>query len=143
MGNSLRVVVDTNVLVSRLLAPDSVPARVVSHAVRHGRLLVSEATLAELAEVLGRQKFDRYLTLDERKQFVRLLVRFAEIPPIAHRVAVCRDPADNKFLDLALSGAASAVVTGDRDLLELHPFQRIPIMKPADYLDWASQVAAP
>jgi len=134
---SLRVVVDTNVLISRLLALQSAPARAVSHAVRHGRLLASTETLAELAEVLGRAKFDRYLTLDERRQFMRLLGRIVDMPPITHRCMECRDPSDNKFLDLAVSGEATVLVSGDRDLLELHPFREIPIITPAAYLQSA------
>jgi len=136
-----RVVVDTNVLISRLLAPASAPARALSHAVGAGRLLASNATLQDLAEVLSRAKFDPYLTLDERQQFMRLLARIVEMPTITHRFADCRDPEDNKFLDLAVSGAADVIVTGDRDLLDLDPFQDIPIMKPAAYLDWANHQA--
>ena len=129
-----RVVVDTNVLISRLLAPQSVPGRALSHAVRHGRLLASSETLEELAQVLGREKFDRYLSLDERQQFMRLLGRIVDMPPITHRFTECRDPSDNKFLDLAVSGDATAIVTGDHDLLELHPFKSIPVITPATYL---------
>ena len=92
-----RVVVDTNVLISRLLAPNSVPGQAVSHAVRQGRLLASDATLEELAEVLGRAKFDRYLTLDERQQFVRLSARIVDIPAITHRFNDCRDASDKDF----------------------------------------------
>lgn len=135
----ITTVVDTNALISRVLAPDSAPARAVSHAVRHGRLLASNATLEELAEVLGRAKFDPYLTLDERQQFMWLLTRIVEMPSITHRFNDCRDPSDNKFLDLAVSGAADVIVTGDRDLLELDPFHDIPIMKPAAYLDWVKR----
>ena len=134
-----RVVVDTNVLISRLLAPNSVPGQAVSHAVRQGRLLASDATLEELAEVLGRAKFDRYLTLDERQQFVRLLARIVDRPSITHRFNDCRDASDNRFLDLAVSGTASVIISGDSDLLELHPFRDIPIMTPADYLSWINQ----
>jgi len=131
-----RIVVDTNVLISRLLAPASAPARAVSRAVGNGRLLASNDTLEELAEVLGRAKFDTYLALDERQQFMRLLARIVEMPSITHRFDDCRDPQDNKFLDLAVSGAADAIVTGERDLLDLHPFHDIPIIKPSVYLDW-------
>ena len=134
MTDSLRVVVDTNVLISRLLAPNSIPGRAASHVVNHGRLLASDATLKELAEVLGREKFDRYLTLAERQHFMRLLSRIVETPPITHQFNACRDPSDNKFLDLAVSGSATTILTGDSDLLELHPFQNIPIQKPAEYL---------
>jgi len=136
MSDCLRVVVDTNVLISRLLAPNTAPAQALSHVVRHGQLLASNATLDELAEVLGRPKFDRYLTLDERQQFIRLLARIVDLPTITHRFSDCQDPRDNKFLDLAVSGAANAIISGDNDLLALHPFHDIPILKPADYLEW-------
>ena len=62
-----RVVLDTNALVSRLLLPDSLPARAVSKALDDADLLVSAATLAELADVLSRPKFDRYVTIEERQ----------------------------------------------------------------------------
>ena len=136
MERSLRVVVDTNVLISRLLAPSSLPARAVSHAIRQGKLLASEATFDELAEVIGRSKFDRYLTLAERQQFIRLLARIVEMPAITYRFTDCEDPKDNKFLDLAISGSASVIVTGDSDLLTLHPFHQVRILGPADYLEW-------
>ena len=135
----MRVVVDTNVLISRLLAPSSLPGQAVSHAVRHGRLLASNETFEELAQALGRAKFDRYLSLDERQQFMRLLGRIVDMPSITHRFTICRDPKDNKFLDLAVSGTASAIVTGDQDLLELHPFKQIPIIQPATYLQTIPQ----
>lgn len=135
LPNNQRVVVDTNVLISRLLAPGSVPGQAVSHAVKHGRLLASNATLEELADVLSRAKFDRYITLSERQQFIRLLARIVDMPEITHRFNTCADQSDNKFLDLAVSGKASAIITGDQDLLSLHPFQTIPIIKPATYLE--------
>jgi len=134
MKPTLRVVIDTNVLISRLLAPKSVPGRAVSHVVRKGLLLMSEATFEELVEVISRPKFDKYLTSEERREFLRLLHRIGEITPITHRVSDCADPKDNQFLELALSGEARVIITGDGDLLKLHPFRGIPILKPADYL---------
>jgi putative PIN family toxin of toxin-antitoxin system len=139
MSSRLRVVVDTNVLISRLLAPSSPPARAVSHTVRNGQLLASDATLNELTEVIGRPKFDRYITLEERQQFIRLLARIVDRPAITHRFSDCKDPKDNKFLDLAVSGAASHIVTGDDDLLELHPFHEIPILNPVEYLKFVKK----
>ncbi|WP_353252970.1 putative toxin-antitoxin system toxin component, PIN family [Salinisphaera sp. PC39] len=128
-----RVVVDSNALVSRLLLPSSVPGRAVSRIVREARLLVSEATMAELAEVLSRRKFDSYVTVAERKQFLRLLSRVAEYVPIVRQVRECRDPRDDKFLEVAVNGDANWIVTGDRDLLALDPFENIRIVTPADY----------
>ena len=129
-----RVVLDTNALVSRLLKPGSVPGQAVRKAVNEAQLLVSEATLGELADVLARLKFDAYVSIEERQQFVRLLGRIAEMVPINYTVQECRDPRDDKFLELAVNGEANLIVTGDGDLLALDPFRGTPILTPAGYL---------
>jgi len=129
-----RIVADSNALVSRLLLPSSVPGRAVRKAVDNGVLLVSDATMNELADVLARPKFDRYINLDDRQMFLRLLGRLAEFVPIVYSVRACRDPRDDKFLEVALNGKADIILTGDTDLLALHPWQGIAILSPADYL---------
>jgi len=135
MADRARVVVDNNALVSRLLIPDLVPGRAVRKAADEAQLLVSEATLEELADVLARPKFDPYVSIAERQEFIRLLGRIAELVPITFTVRACRDPKDDRFLELAINGRADLIVTGDRDLLELNPFQDIPIITPAEYLE--------
>jgi putative PIN family toxin of toxin-antitoxin system len=127
-------VVDTNALVSRLLLPSCVPGRAVRKAVDQDMVVVSEATMQELADVLARPKFDRYISLEDRQQFIRLLGRVVEIVTIAYAVRDCRDPEDDKFLEVALSGRASLIVTGDADLLALNPWRGIAILSPAEYL---------
>src|SRR3984957_1947037 len=117
-----RVVADTNCLVRRLL-PSSVPGDAVRKAAGSGLLLVSEATMNELADVLARPKFDRYISLSDRQQFLRLLGRIAEFVSIEYPVRVCRDPKDDKFLEVALSGRADLILTGDADLLALDPWK--------------------
>jgi predicted nucleic acid-binding protein len=84
--------------------------------------------------VLGREKFDRYLTREERDQCLIKLLHEATLVEIGEEVRACRDPKDDKFLELAVSGRASCLVTGDQDLLILHPFRGIPIMTPAQFL---------
>ena len=129
-----RVVIDTNALISRLLLPGSIPARAVSKAIAEDQLLASDDTIMELAEVLARPKFDPYVTIRERQEFLRLFNRIAERVTIMHVLRVCRDPKDDKFLELALNGAAQLIITGDSDLLALHPFRGIEILIPACYL---------
>lgn len=129
-----RWVLDTNALISRLLLPTGVAARAVDHALARGVVLVSEETMNELAEVISRPKFDRYLSVAERVQFLRLFGGVARMVNITHRVAACRDPKDDKFLHVALNGEAEAIVTGDRDLLALNPFHGISILSPADFI---------
>jgi putative PIN family toxin of toxin-antitoxin system len=130
-----RVVVDTNALVSRLLLPSSVPGKAVRKAVDHSILLISEDTMNELADVLARPKFDRYISLEDRQQFLRLLGRLSELVPIVNQVHACRDSSDDKFLEVALNGDASLILTGDEDLLLLNPWNEIPILSPAEYLN--------
>jgi putative PIN family toxin of toxin-antitoxin system len=134
MRTRQRIVVDTNALVSRLLLPSSVPGQAVRKAVDDGILLVSDATMNELADVLARPKFDRYISLEDRQQFLRLLGRLAEFVPMVYPVHACRDPRDDKFLEVALNGKAELILTGDADLLALNPWQGIAIVAPADYL---------
>lgn len=134
MRDRTRIVVDTNTLISRLLLPDSTPALAVRKAVDSGQLLVSEPTMLELIEVLGRPKFDRYISMADRRMFFQLLVRIAEVVPIHYAIHACRDTKDDKFLELAVNGRAHCIITGDTDLLDLHPFQGIAILAPSEFL---------
>lgn len=129
-----RYVLDTNVLVSRLLAEHSAPGKVARHAADTGVLLVSDATLDVLVDVLACPKFDPYVTLEERQGFIERLLRIAERITILRQVRACRDPSDDKFLEVAVNGEADMIVTGDRDLLALHPFMGVRILTPADFL---------
>ncbi|HQZ03354.1 MAG TPA: putative toxin-antitoxin system toxin component, PIN family [Thauera sp.] len=134
MTDSAPCAVDTSVLVSRLLAPRSSAARAVDLALASGNLLGSDETLTELTEVLARAKFDPYVSRADRREFIRLLGGVMQILPIVRRVVACCDPRDDKFLELALAGEASAIITGDKDLLVLHPWCDIPIVTPAQFI---------
>ena len=127
-------VLDTNVLISRLLVPGGTAAKAVDRALTGGVLLMSETTLGELIDVLNRPKFDPYLTNDERRRFIFLLGGVARLVPVPHPVRVCRDPKDDKFLDVALSGGAQAIISGDKDLLTLDPFHGIRILSPTSFI---------
>lgn len=133
-----RLVLDTNTLVSRMLLPHGTAGRAVDKALAEGVLLASEATLAELAEVLSRPKFDRYVSLEERRHFLQLLGGIVRVIPIQHRIQVCRDPKDDMLLHVALNGEAQWLITGDQDLLTLSPGFRqshgLHILSPAHYL---------
>ena len=131
-----RVVLDTNVLISAALRPDGRPRAVVD-AVReeHGVLLFSDATFDELRTRLLLQKFDRYVGREGRAVYLAQLEAVSEWVAIAGAKLGCRDPDDDKLLETALMGAADCLVTGDGDLLEMSPFQHIPILPPAGFLD--------
>ena len=95
---------------------------------------MSEATLAEVLDVLARPKFDRYLSVEGRQDFLSQLIRISQKVVVTYTVTACRDPKDNMILELALSGKADFILTGDRDLLALGNFGGIPIWTPAHYL---------
>ena len=126
--------VDTNVAVSAVLLPRSTPRRAFDQVLEQGTLLVSLATLGELNEVLRRPRFDRYLREEERLEFLATVARESELVGVTAAVTVCRDPRDDKFLELALSGAATHVISGDDDLLSLHPFRGVAILSPQDFV---------
>lgn len=130
----MRFVFDTNVLISASLLPGSKPRRALDLALKQGKLLLSFPVLAELCEVLGRKQFRRYIDEEDIRTFVAVLTREAEWVDVDVRIAACRDPKDDKFLELAVSGQATCIVTGDSDLLTLSPFQGIPIVTPQSLL---------
>lgn len=134
MKSDLRSVIDTGVVVSALLLPRSLPRQAFDTAAVRGRLLVSTATIAELDEVLRRPKFNRYLSEERRLAFLAALIREAEVVEVVDVVTACRDPKDNPFLELAVSGKATHLITGDADLLVLHPFRGIAVVNPKSFL---------
>ncbi len=133
-----RFVVDTNVLISHLLMADSIPGKALKYALHKGELLVSDDTLTELAEVINRPKFDKYLSSQDRKKFFEVLAPLCIRVEIIRPVQACRDPNDDKFLEVAINGTADFILSGDKDLLALHPFHDIPIFSPTEYLKKAS-----
>ena len=129
-----RFVIDTNVIVSALLFRSSVARQNFDKALNNGYLLQSVETIIELDNVLRREKFNKYLTETERLQFLGELVAQAKLIQITERITECRDPKDDKFLELAINGSANFIITGDKDLQVLHPFRDIPILSPTNFL---------
>jgi uncharacterized protein len=132
--NPNRYILDTNVIISAALQVTSLPRQALNKAQDDGIVMLSVATLRELSETLSRPKFERYLSTSERIAFLVQLTREAELVEISTQVQVCRDPRDNKFLELAVSGNATCLITGDQDLLVLHPFRSIAILTPREFL---------
>lgn len=130
-----RLVLDTNVLISGLVWPPSVPGRVLDYSITAARLLASVATLDELVTTLLAEKFDEYVPRSDREAALERLFPLVEIVEVVRLVRACRDPRDDKFLEVAVNGHADAVVTGDKDLLMLHPFMDVNILTPAAYLE--------
>lgn len=134
MRNEVRYVFDTNVIISALLFENSKPAQALRYALANGEVLLSLDLLEELNEVLGRERFNRYLTSEEREEFLEALIERAVLVEITENVQECRDPKDDKVLELALNGEAQYIISGDRDLLVLHPFRDVLVITADEFL---------
>ena len=134
MKKTKHFVFDTNVIVSALFFPDSSVAKAFDKALKTGTILLSEETLEELQEVLLRDKFDKYLPKPIRQAFVQKFEILTEMIEITEIITACRDPKDDKYLSLAVSAKATAIISGDTDLLILNPFRNILILSPSEFL---------
>jgi putative PIN family toxin of toxin-antitoxin system len=136
-----RVILDTSTLVSAALRIGSVPHQALARALGSCHVCASTETLAELEHVMNRKKFDRYLNLESRRAFVALVRRNVQVFAVnGGLLAVgpqCRDAKDQPFLALAPAAEARMLVSGDEDLLVLHPWNGIPIVTPAEFLVYA------
>jgi len=88
----------------------------------------------ELREVLNRTRFRKYFAVEDAAAFLAKLTEGNDWIAPAIRLKVCRDPKDDKFLELALSASATHLVTGDFDLLVLDPYENVRIVSPRDFL---------
>jgi hypothetical protein len=130
-----RVVIDTNVYVSRFIREQSIPGQAVGRAWREAVTLTSTAILEELRTVLRRPKFARYIQPEKIEPYIEKVGELGLILVNSPRIRACRDPRDDKFLEVAVHGRADLIVTGDEDLLVLNPFRGIAILTPAEYLE--------
>ena len=96
---------------------------------------MSEAVHGEVAEVLARPKFARVLTDDRRREILELLSAAALWIEPGEKVQDCRDGKDNRYLELALAAGATAIVSGDEDLLVLNPWRGIRVLRSTQFLD--------
>lgn len=132
---SFKFVFDTNALISAALIKNSTNSEALNRALNLGILAVSKSTLQELADVIFRKKFDRYFPNETERQDTLVNIEINSI--IFHPSIIindCRDPKDNKYLELAIVSNASCIISGDKDLLVLHPYKSIPIYSASEFL---------
>lgn len=127
-------VFDTNVLISAILDVKSSSANALLKAREEGRLLVSYEVVQEYLSVFSRKKFDKWISFSNRIHFIENIIENSMSVNVIQQVLACRDVKDNIFLSLAVSAEANCIVSGDKDLLVLHPFSGIPILSPFAFL---------
>ncbi len=131
--NNLRVIIDTNLLISFLLTKEnsSVVSLIANH---HLTLLFSEDLLSEFLDVTQRNKFKKYFSKADTVNLLHQLSSRSEMIKVTSKVIVCRDTKDNFLLALAKDGKATHLITGDKDLLILEKFGETIILKINDFL---------
>lgn len=128
------IVFDASTLVSATFRRRTAPAQAVRHPFQSNRIAVSSRTLAELLDVLYRPGIARLVRAELRAELLGQLHGNGSLFDPAVTVTDCRDPKDNKYLELALASAASIIVSSDADLLMLHPWRGVRVLRPAEYL---------
>jgi putative PIN family toxin of toxin-antitoxin system len=131
----MRVVVDTNILVSFAIRPSHDFERLFDYLAARATTLISDETIAELFMVLNRDAFRSYISRDNVIDYVEWYAGISESVVVTEQVAACRDPRDDKFLSLAIAGKADCIVSGDKDLLEMIDYKEIPIYRAAKFLE--------
>jgi len=129
------IVIDTGTLISASFRIESIPSKAYFKALREFNVCISEETLTELKTVMQREKFNKYLSLENRISFIELYQEQSTLYEVKESVFDCRDPNDNKFLELALTVQAEIIISSDEDLFILNPYRNIAILKPAEFLN--------
>jgi uncharacterized protein len=133
----MRAVVDTGVFVSALIRKQGTTGDIL-RALRDGRFTAIYTTelMVEIIDVLGRAEFRNkyHIEPDDITALVNLIRLRGELVTPNRKVAACRDPKDDKFNEAALAAQTDCIVSGDADLLDLTPFEEIPILRPAEFL---------
>lgn len=130
------IVIDTNILISSALMITSPSRKVFEKIILSHIMLRSSETLHELIKTIYKPKFDKYFVKNPllREELILSYTQIGRKIIITETVTACRDPKDNIYLELALSGKAELIITGDKDLLVLNPFQGIPIISSSEFL---------
>ena len=131
-SQKLRVVLDTNVLVSALVFGGK-PRIAIEAVLEDGTVIISPEILTEVRRIVH-AKFPTFVKHFERlDQLLKRDTVGVELGSI--QVTVCRDPDDNRIIETAVIGNATYIVSGDKDLLVLQTYEAIKILKPVEFLE--------
>ena len=129
----IRAVVDTSTIISAVGWSGN-PQEIMDKCLDKGfKLITSPEILEEVREVLFRPKF-AFIDSDKKNEFLLLLSQLVEIVIPEHKIDICRDKDDNKFIGVALTAKANIIVSSDEDLLILKEYKDIKILSPSEFL---------
>ena len=129
------IVIDTNVLISAGLLPQSKTAQVLALAVEHFVIAQNKDTWHELETRIARPKFDRYFGDSGRLRHLAKIAQSIQRFEVSAAVSVSRDKTDDKFIELAIDSGASILISGDPDLRVVKTFKGVEILSPAQFFE--------
>lgn len=129
------VIFDCNVLLRAFISRGSISDKCWQKSKKSDIIIASQQTFDEFSSVFLRPKFDKYIALESRLKLIDVAQNLVKMISVSHTVIICRDAKDDMYLELALSGKADCIITNDDDLLVLHPFEKIPIITPKEFLE--------
>jgi len=130
----MRIVLDTNVLVSALIVDGKPRALLNTIITKNHKLIVSRKIIEEFVGITAEPRIRKYVTREEVERFLHNLSAVSKMVPVRTKVKVVRDEKDNPILATAHDGHAHYLVTGDDDLLTLGKFRKVKIVKVSDML---------
>jgi putative PIN family toxin of toxin-antitoxin system len=129
------IVIDTNVLISAGLLPNSKSAQVLAMAVEQFVIAQNDSTWHEPETRIARQKFDRYFEKDGRlKHLIQIAQSIKRFESIA-KIKVSIDETDNKFIELAIDSQSNIIISGDPDLKSIQVYEGVEILSPSIFFD--------
>lgn len=117
--NHKLIVIDTNVLLSAALSPNGTARKALDKVYKEFKIAQSDETYQELNTRVYKRKFDKYISDEDRQDFLDIVKKSSQFIEIKSQINTCIDPDDNKFLELAKDANAEFLITGDQDLLSL------------------------
>ena len=129
------IVIDTNVLISAGLLPQSKTAQVLALAVEHFVIAQNQDTWHELETRIARPKFDRYFGDSGRLRHLVEIAQSIQGFEVRAAAAASRDKTDDKFIALAIDSGASTLISGDPDLKDVQAYEGIEILSPAQFFE--------
>ena len=122
----IKVVIDTNIWISFMIGKTLKGFE--KYLNKKVKIITSEEQIKEIVSVLRREKFRKYFSTEDIKELLFLILKISELVDLKHNIFDCRDEKDNFILEMAVNGNADIIVTGDKDLLVLHPYKNILII---------------
>jgi uncharacterized protein len=129
------IVIDTNVLISAGLLPQSKTAQVLALAVEHFVIAQNRLTWHELETRIARSKFDRYFGDTGRVAHLVKIAQSMQYFEVISEVAISRDAADDKFIALAIDAGARLLISGDPDLKDIRNHRGIEVLSPGHFFE--------